>query len=176
MSEDVFAELDSRLSVVTRWVVVNTIKDQSVAEHCFNVERIALRIAMQWFRISRVETLYFISQVALHHDDDESITGDIPGPSKHILSEKYLDSRADLWYNRAGLEHDIVKLADKMEAFWFLTMESKLGNKYIAEYRAELEHKVLQFAIKFGPEVEDHVAAWVTRVENIKGKTHGWTT
>jgi 5'-deoxynucleotidase YfbR-like HD superfamily hydrolase len=88
MSEDVFAELDSRLSVVTRWVVVNTIKDQSVAEHCFNVERIALRIAMQWFRISRVETLYFISQVALHHDDDESITGDIPGPSKHILSEK----------------------------------------------------------------------------------------
>ena len=173
---DIFSELDARLSVITRWVVVNTIKKQSVAEHCFNVERIAHNIARLWFGYSDAPTLYRISQIALHHDDDESITGDLPSPAKNVLSEAYLDAHRDLWYNRDGPEHDVVKLADKMEAYWFLTMESKLGNKYIAEYRAEVEAKVLDFAAKLGPKIEDEATAWVTRIDAIKGKSHGWTT
>jgi hypothetical protein len=173
---EVFTELDSRLSVVSRWVVVNTIKRQSVAEHCFNVERIARRIATEWIKIHDPSELDLISQIALHHDDDEAMTGDIPAPFKHVLSEKYLDSRAHLWYNKTGPQHDLVKLADRMEAYWFLTMEAKLGNKYIADYRAELEAKTIDAAAKFGEEVEELAQAWITRADMIRGRTHGWTT
>lgn len=172
----IFSEADARLSVVSRWVVVNTIKRQSVAEHCFNVERIARRIATEWLKLDDPFTLDKISQIALHHDDDEWITGDLPAPSKHVLSEKWLDSRASLWYNVQCAEHDIVKLADRMEAYWFLTMEAKLGNKYIADYRAELEAKTMDLASQFGNEVEDLVQAWITRADMVRGKTHGWST
>lgn len=173
---DIFSEMDTRLSVISRWVVVNTIKRQSVAEHCFNVERIARRIAMDWFKITDESKIAYVSQVALHHDDDEAISGDIPGPSKNILSEKYLDSLGRAWYNGPCLERQIVKLADKMEAYWFLTMEAKLGNKYIADYRSEVEAKALAFAAEFGPEIEDHLQAWITRIDTVRGKTHGWIT
>ena len=169
---DIFSEMDARLSVISRWVVVNTIKKQSVAEHCFNVERIARRIAEAWFENTDLD---LVSQIALHHDDDEAVSGDIPGPAKNILSEKYLDSVADMWYNHPCLERQIVKLADKMEAYWFLTMESKLGNKYIADYRHEVEVKALAFASEFGFEVEDKLQMWLTRIDEVRGKTHGWT-
>lgn len=170
----IFTEMDARLSVVTRWVIVDTIKKQSVAEHCFNVERIALQIARNWFNMTYVQELFTISQIALHHDDDEAITGDIPGPSKHVLSEKYLDDHRWLWYNLECPEHDIVKLADKMEAYWFLSMEDKLGNRYITEYRAELEAKVLEMATKLG--VRTEAQRWISKADAVKGKTDGWTT
>jgi len=138
----IFSELDMRLSVVPRWVVVPTIQKQSVAEHCFNVERIARQIAQQWFNIRDTDRLDRISQLALHHDDDEAITGDIPSPAKTILSEKYLDNRARLWYNAHGSLGLIVKLADLMEMYRFLVMETMLGNQYIDEYLTELLNKV----------------------------------
>lgn len=172
---DIFTELDQRLSVVSRWAVVNTIKRQSVAEHCFNVERIARRIATQWISVE-FKMLDVISQIALHHDDDEAVIGDLPSPAKSVLSEEYLDKHRHLWYNQESQAHDIVKLADKMEAFWFLTMEAKLGNSYITEYRMELEHKVLDAADKFGWFVRDQALEWIKRVDTIKGKTHGWAT
>jgi len=170
---DIFNEMDARLSVIQRWVVVDTIKKQSVAEHCFNVERIARRIAEDWFGDVDLD---LVSQIALHHDDDEAISGDIPGPAKNILSEKYLDSVAGMWYNSPCLERQIVKLADKMEAYWFLTMEAKLGNKYIADYRSEVEYKAMTFASEFSSKVEDHLRVWLTRIDEVRGKTHGWVT
>jgi len=169
---DIFNEMDTRLSVISRWVVVNTIKRQSVAEHCFNVERIARRIAEDWFEGANLD---LVSQIALHHDDDEAITGDIPGPSKNVLSEKYLDSLTRAWYNGPCLERQIVKLADKMEAYWFLTMEFKLGNKYITDYRTEVEHKAMSFASEFGFEVEDKLRTWLMRIDEVRGRTHGWS-
>jgi 5'-deoxynucleotidase YfbR-like HD superfamily hydrolase len=172
---DIFSEMDARLSVISRWVVVNTIKRQSVAEHCFNVERIARRIANDWFDGNEVN-LDRVSQMALHHDDDESVIGDIPSPAKDVLSERYLDSVARAWYNVPCLEHDIVKLADKMEAYWFLAMESKLGNTYIDDYRREIKDKVLVAAQKFGPIVEGYAVHWLARIDEIKGRTHGWVT
>jgi hypothetical protein len=166
----IFGELDARLSMVQRWVVVNTIKKQSVAEHCFNVERIARRIAMEWFGIHNKEDLDEISQIALHHDDDEAIYGDVPSPVKHILSETYLDSRRRLWYNADGPLVHIVKLADKMEAYQFLTMESKLGNTYISEYLAEVQHKALRFSDTLA--MRTKLIGWLKQIDKIKGTTH----
>jgi 5'-deoxynucleotidase YfbR-like HD superfamily hydrolase len=173
---DIFTELDSRLSVISRWAVVNTIKRQSVAEHCFNVERISRRIAVNWLGITDSSKLDRISQIALHHDDDEAVTGDLPSPAKNILSEKYLDAHRELWYNIESPEHNIVKLADKMEAYWFLAMEYKLGNTYVEEYRQELEAKVVKYAEGWGYRVVDLARGWIRRVDLLRGKTHGWTT
>lgn len=168
---EIWGELDARLSMVQRWVVVNTIKKQSVAEHCFNVERIARRIAIEWLEIKNEAKIDYISQAALHHDDDEAITGDLPSPSKWILGEKWVDSRRDLWYNRECQELDIVKLADKMEAYQFLCMEAALGNKYVKDYTNEIFEKMRKSAEALG--VLDQLYRFASKVGVVKGTTLG---
>jgi 5'-deoxynucleotidase YfbR-like HD superfamily hydrolase len=159
--------MDHRLSIIKRWSIVHTIQQQSVAEHAFNVERIAIRIARDWFEFTNPSVLFEISQYALHHDDFEAVSGDTPSTVK-----RYFD------VGRAELEHadiipvvpkpashlmNIVKLADRLEWYWFLTMESALGNKYIEDYRLELYGIIHQFAT-------EHYA---THTEKILGAMRG---
>lgn len=169
----IFSEMDSRLSVVKRWTVINTIQTQSVAEHCFNVERIARRIAMEWLRIKDPVILDQISQAALHHDDGESETGDIPAPAKHVLKEEYLDEQRRLWSGTIGGVGGIIKLADKMEAYWFMAMESQLGNRYIENYRNELYHRIVLSAD--GLNIQKQIVAWLLEMNSLKGTTRGPT-
>jgi len=139
-------ELDDRLSVVKRWGIVRTIQTQSVAEHCFNVQRICIKLA-PYFGIVDFDSLFELSQAALHHDDDEAVTGDIPGPAKaHIhATEKGVDVGATAWYDDASDEVKvIVKLADMLEACHFLSMELKLGNFYLRNHRVGLQKKIQQ--------------------------------
>jgi hypothetical protein len=128
----IFDELDQRLSTVPRWVVCRTIQKQSVAEHCFNVERIAMGIAVEWFGVTKPRLLFDISQFALHHDDEEAITGDIPGPAKR----KRFDAKTTQPAPDFDGTYKIVKLADHMEAVWFLAMEKAMGNYYIKQHYA----------------------------------------
>jgi hypothetical protein len=143
-----------------------------VAEHCFNVERIARRVAEQWFSIRDTERLDRISQLALHHDDDEALTGDIPSPAKHILSEEWLDSRARLWYNASSPLRDIVKLADYMEMFRFLALEVTMGNRYVDGYLAEILDKV----VKEYPDMAELWMEWAMSMRKMRGTTRGATT
>lgn len=142
----IFHELDYRLSVVPRWVILNTIQKQSVAEHCFNVERIARRIAVDWFDIGQLETLDEISQWALNHDNEEAFVGDIPGPNKHMIKEEYLDRHHAAWYSEDSPIYQIVKLADMLEAYWFLAMEIAMGNRYVCQHRDSMMQEMLNFA------------------------------
>lgn len=154
-------ELDDRLSVVKRWGIVRTIVTQSVAEHCFNVQRICIKLAPH-FGIVDYDEMFELSQAALHHDDDEAVTGDIPGPAKaHIhASEKGVDVGATAWYTDAsGQVKEIVKLADMLEAFHFLTMELHLGNFYLREHRMRLVKKIYQH-------LEDHTD-WPASVKKL---------
>jgi len=170
---EIFGELDMRLSVVPRWVVVPTLQNQSVAEHCFNVERIARRIAEHWFNIRDTERLDRISQLALHHDDDEAITGDIPSPAKHILSEEWLDNRARLWYNAPSPLQGIVKLADLMEMYRFLVMEVLMGNRYVDDYLAGILNKMADAYPE--PEIHTKVLDWSRQLGKMRGTTIGTT-
>lgn len=169
---EIFGELDIRLSVVPRWVVIPTIRKQSVAEHCFNVERIARRIAIQWFEIPP-EKIDMVSQMALHHDDDEAITGDIASPAKVILSEKYLDYVSGLWYNNADPPlRRIVKLADLMEMHVFLRMEIKLGNQYVREFSYDVYNRMVDLAQEFGKPIQDHINIWAGAVSDMEGRIY----
>lgn len=139
-------ELDDRLSVVKRWGIVRTIHTQSVAEHVFNVQRICIKLA-PYFKIVDFEDLFELSQAALHHDDDEAVLGDIPGPAKaHVhTDEKGVDVGATAWYtDSSDAIKAIVKLADMLEAYHFLTMEFKLGNVYLRNHRVELRGKIFK--------------------------------
>jgi len=85
---------------VKRWVIVRTAKDQSLAEHTFNVVMIA-------------------------RDLDEILTGDIPTPAKDRLGiNTAYDGKSFEECN--GEEKSIVALADIIEAMHFLN-ENQIG-------------------------------------------------
>lgn len=141
----IFNELDHRLSIVPRWTIVRTIQKQSVAEHCFNVERIATQIAIKWMGIREIELLFGISQYALHHDDDEALTGDIPSTAKGYVQIN-LVSESHKWAHGNDTVIHVVKLADLLEAVWFLSIESKLGNLYNEQHFRRCGEKVILYA------------------------------
>lgn len=138
---EIFSELDHRLSVVKRWGILHTIQTQSVAEHVHNVQRIALRIAINWFDIEDEKELYWLMRWALEHDDLEALTGDLPAMVKPYFDEEavameHLDVGFDAIQPSSNVLR-IVKLADKLEGYHFLAMEMKLGNQYVANHHAE---------------------------------------
>lgn len=130
-----FTDLDHRLSVVKRWGTAQTIHQQSVAEHIFNVERIALRIAEHWFGIKDRRILYEIVLWAHHHEDLEAISGDFPSMVKpYFAEEEMAREHADVIPVSRPFNTDvknIVKLADMLDAWWFLCIERSLGNRYL---------------------------------------------
>lgn len=118
------------LSHVPRWVIVPTIKSQSVADHSFRVTFIALTIHVSSSSeesISADDLLQF-----LIHDIGESRTGDIPSSFKSILRDGKYDNGDDFEDRESralGYEpgHEIddycthlLKIADLVEAITFI--------------------------------------------------------
>jgi len=105
---------------VKRWVIVRTAKDQSLAEHTFNVVMIARAICKELgVRDDKV------IKYALDHDLDEILTGDIPTPAKDRLGiNTAYDGKSFEECN--GEEKSIVALADIIEAMHFLN-ENQIG-------------------------------------------------
>lgn len=100
------------LSYVKRWVVAPTHRDQSVAEHTFRVQCIALSLHYRTLGIDQA-----IGKLLLHvmaHDAEERFTGDVPGPNKS-LEPGYLRPLHSITPLAA-----LVKVADSIETgtFW----------------------------------------------------------
>lgn len=105
---------------VGRWNIVRTTKDQSVAEHMYNVCMIARSICA---RLKIDDTM--VMKAALEHDLDEVFTGDIPHPAKVMAMKAGMDLNSMIPppKNVAKLtptEKLVLKIADLLEAEYFI--------------------------------------------------------
>lgn len=121
-----------RASTVKRFHIVNTARNQNLAEHQYNTAMIAGELASRIGYNS--DGVVRVMVVALHHDAGEVRTGDIPSPVKKAMREKIGGA-----YDAALMEFEhpimsmaseeiltIVKCADYIEAMFFLT-EHRVG-------------------------------------------------
>lgn len=100
-----------RASSVKRWHIVATSKQQTLAEHSFNVAVIAMAIVEARGGEHRIRTNYKILKEALEHDLDEVVMGDIPTPAK--------DQPYYPWGDPV-CPKQIVKMADVIDAYTFI--------------------------------------------------------
>jgi HD superfamily phosphohydrolase YqeK len=114
-----------RAGSVRRWGIVRTTVDQMLPEHMWNVTMIAVEIANR----AGIEVTADLLMAAMTHDLDEVHTGDIPTTIKRRIPQLTTVAKMDT----AGLDftvHDIIKIADDIEAFWFI-------NDYAADRHAD---------------------------------------
>lgn len=154
--KDLFSPELRTASVVPRWSIVWTLTRDVLSNHSFFVAIYADQIAdlIEWDG-PRGDLLF----MALAHDLDETITGDIVAPAKReILDTKraehyvahnmekrlpYIVERLRVFESRQKEWHDqakaIVKVADRLDALLFLTTEARLGNGVILPRIPECE-------------------------------------
>lgn len=120
---------------VKRWHIVQTSREQTLAEHSFAVAVIAgsLAASMRYAGLLHSNLRLQLLQWALSHDIMEVRTGDMPTPFKRALEKvggKGIVEKAEAevdndttgaWRMVKGTEIEtIVKLADQIEAIFFL--------------------------------------------------------
>lgn len=141
MKSDFKYRMMRRLNWVPRWVIFPTHRNQSVAEHSYGVATIAMWLmdnfhqngSMSQFRLS-------VLTRALEHDADEAITGDSPSPTKHKDKEYYMS---------LSQEDVVVKMADCLEAWLFLSEELRMGNNYTQTIHIDLKQRMLPYWERF---------------------------
>lgn len=131
------------LHIVPRWSIVPMGREQSVAEHSYNVATIVEALC-QLIGLDTVghDTRREALILALFHDADECATGDMPTHAKHripgiadALGEYFGPDPADGGGNvkDGGLAKCLVSIADGMEAYTFCQRYCQSKN---------LEHRV----------------------------------
>lgn len=107
-----------QLSQVKRWPICHVNKDQSVAEHSFNVMLITKELTSGLDDDLWLQCFAY----ALTHDMDEVETGDIPSPFKRKLRRECpaIIETLDGPPKASPLIRAIVKLADYLEAIYWL--------------------------------------------------------
>ena len=111
-----------RLQDIHRWTVVNTTRQQSVAEHTMLVTFIAIEIATRLGVPFNSLQMAGIGMHAMLHDIDELYTGDIPTPAKRRMNKKARNSLCAIADRQGASEQAklIVKMADWIETTEFI--------------------------------------------------------
>lgn len=139
-----FSHRERMLGHVIRWNVAPRLHNQSVAEHSYYVALYSEKLCTL-LRVDPVDYRATISY-ALHHDMPEIVTSDIPGPAKRAFADPdKLEEYEDLLMEKIGLtgEHRaptdlvsrIVKAADTIDAYFWLSMEVARGNQMLIAER-----------------------------------------
>jgi len=121
-----------RAGHIKRWNIINTTRQQTLAEHLFNVAMIADTLMNE---LGQYEYRDIILAWALQHDIPEVVCGDTPTPTKRRIEEMGFDmeiiyDEIDPTYKATketalevgfGMSWKIVKASDLIEAIHFLT-------------------------------------------------------
>ena len=129
-----------RAQNVKRWVIVNTSRNQSLAEHSFNVIAITRELCNR-LNVNDARAMKY----AFDHDLDEILTGDIPTPAKKRLGIDTGDGyEGKSLVECSDLEIAVVKVADVLEAILFIE-ENGVGQhaSEVMQYLREKLDKVL---------------------------------
>lgn len=116
-----------RASSVKRWHIVNTLRTQTLAEHTFNVTMMARDVCRR-LNIADMPAI----KIALEHDLDEVIFGDIPSPGK-VLTGIKVPFRGKHTYH-PPIYYEIVKMCDLIDAYIFISeyKMDRLGEESIS--------------------------------------------
>lgn len=132
-----------RAGDVTRWHVVRTAKQQTLAEHLFNVTAVAVAIVDE-MGICDPPLKIKVIERAMAHDINEVFDGDIPTPAKYRTGDEhtaYLASFLDM-----DIYDQIVKMADIMETTWFIQQNmvgphaKRVYERCLSRYSLLLKH------------------------------------
>lgn len=154
-----------RASDINRWQVVKTIKNQSVAEHSFNVAMIADVLNARITNKSILSPKVIV--YALYHDIPEIYTGDIVTPIKEHIKNKckenfFEDFEEELCGPKySKIKNDaciyfpevaaIVKLADLIESVKFLEQNA------LTDHGEQIGRKII---IKISDKIEEYKKNW----------------
>lgn len=134
-------------STVTRWGIVRTLRQQSIADHQYYVAMYANDIA-SWLGLSTELHLSLLQQSLWHDLKDEIFTNDITGPAKRKLmpdKEKTAAICQGWFFKIFGVAHHrtghvldskdqttvhlILKIADELDAACEMATEFQFGNQ-----------------------------------------------
>lgn len=143
------------LQKVQRWNIFPTIRTQHVAEHTFYVALYVTELMENYepqLPYISDRDKYEIVRAALIHDITESRMGDINGPTKRIIrdEQKYMQLEHDITHALGfgawtvdSIAVKLIKAADCIDEYFFLTTETYLGNRMAegtaAQVRIRLE-------------------------------------
>jgi 5'-deoxynucleotidase len=171
-----------RLRFIQRWILMRSAVPENVAEHSFQVALLThalCTISRDIFGNQDVDAGGAVI-LALFHDAEEVMTGDIPSPVKHhspgmLRSVREIESLASqqllsmvpeqLAGSYRGIIGDDqrrrdllrwVKAADTLDAYLKCVMEEAVGNREFAVAKGQLEEKARGMAM---PEV-DYFLEW----------------
>ena len=116
---------------VKRYHVMDTLRQQTNAEHSFGVAWLVYLLTDRRPSIG-------LLMAALSHDLPEQVTGDLPAPAKRALGiseqfaayeEQILDAAAMIAYPITAFEERVLKLADTAELCLYCIKELGMGNR-----------------------------------------------
>lgn len=153
-----------RLHAVKRWHMIDTTRQQTLAEHSANVAILAMHIAMT-APIFVFDSYPLVAAAALIHDIPEAFTGDVPSHTKRHIDK--LDALEDL-VTPAHLHIPVspataamIKLCDLADGIRFIRlhgvdMTARHAQKGLEDqYRAKMEFAVEQFG--WTEDVREHL-------------------
>ena len=159
---------DRSVAHIIRWHARPTQQVQNLAEHHFFVARMCMTIirALRHYEITDPD-LEVVLETALIHDEVEKRTGDVPGSAKRRYPEfrKMVEKLEDelvqeIWDHLPGgldqyyadlvvvfnqqqtIESQIVKYADKLDAYLFSRTEVAMGNSLMSPVLQEIEKEL----------------------------------
>lgn len=166
------------IAYIPRWAIARCNRQQYLAEHSYFVTVYADQIARM---IEWKGDFAELMRYALHHDIDETITGDIPGPAKRaawhkegiedalndVITHKY---GWDVCYIRSRATTDakaIVSAADSIDEVCYLCEEVVSGNLWVLDVLDEAKSRLKSrwFKLPAPRTILDHI--WLKDLQGL---------